>query len=179
MRLATSRNIIIDCSCYGMGRGVGNLNTELLIDYINKIHAQTYSMTPVLSVIEKYLMPIYTEHRWGYDLPYLLSASVNCHPNYASYLMKKETLDIEDIEKLLSLIPIGDRCEFDQNLMERMYLEYQSAYVEDTEALEELARRINGQDVVLCLRSEHIGRKRKDFTNYKWEICYHNKLYFG
>lgn len=149
MRLATSRNIIIDCSCYGMGRGVGNLNTELLIDYINKIHAQTYSMTPVLGVIEKYLMPIYTEHRWGYDLPYLLSASVNCHPNYASHLMKKETLDIEDIEKLLSLIPIGDRCEFDQNLMERMYLEYQSAYVEDTEALEELARRINGQDVVL------------------------------
>lgn len=160
MRLATNRSIIIDCSCYGMGRGVGNLNTELLIDYINKNHAQIYPVMPVLSIIEKYLMPIYIEHRWGYDLPYLLSASVNCHPNYASYLMKKETLDTEDIEKLLSLIPVGSRCEFDKVLIERMYLDYQSSDVDDADALETLAHHIDGKDVVVLAPGPSILKEK-------------------
>lgn len=35
IRLNHQRTIIIDSSCYGMGRGVGNLCTEFLTDYIN------------------------------------------------------------------------------------------------------------------------------------------------
>ena len=34
-RLNQTRTIILDSSCYGMGRGVGNLPTELIIDYLN------------------------------------------------------------------------------------------------------------------------------------------------
>lgn len=103
IRLNHQRTIIIDSSCYGMGRGVGNLCTELLTDYINSNIGQRYSMLPVLNIVDKFLMPIYAEHRWGYDLPYFLAATVKCHPNYAAYLLRKETLSIEKIEKLLSL----------------------------------------------------------------------------
>ena len=35
IRLNHQRTIIVDSSCYGMGRGVGNLTTELFADYIN------------------------------------------------------------------------------------------------------------------------------------------------
>ena len=34
--MTKDRDIIIDSSIYGMGRGAGNLNTELLADYLNK-----------------------------------------------------------------------------------------------------------------------------------------------
>ena len=91
IQLNHQRTIIVDSSCYGMGRGVGNLATELFIDYINNNIEQRYSLVPVLKIVDKYLMPIYAEQRWGYDLPYFLSATVKCHPNYATYLMKKET----------------------------------------------------------------------------------------
>ena len=122
IRLSHQRKIIIDSSCYGMGRGVGNLTTELLIDYINKDIQQSYVLTPILNIIDRYLIPIYTDHKWGYNLPYLLSATAKCHPNYASYLMNKETLSIENIEKLLSLIPTEDRGEFNEKLIEKLYL---------------------------------------------------------
>lgn len=31
----TNRSLIIDSSVYGMGRGAGNLNTELFVEYLN------------------------------------------------------------------------------------------------------------------------------------------------
>ena len=91
IRMARQRNIIVDASCYGMGRGVGNLATELFADYINNNIGQKYSLLPILNIVDSYLMPIYAVQRWGYDLPYFLAATVKCHPNYASYLMSKDT----------------------------------------------------------------------------------------
>ena len=149
IRLSHQRKIIIDSSCYGMGRGVGNLTTELLIDYINKDIQQSYVLTPILNIIDRYLIPIYTDHKWGYNLPYLLSATAKCHPNYASYLMNKETLSIENIEKLLSLIPTEDRGEFNEKLIEKLYLNFQSAKVDDSLNLHKLAQIINGKEVVI------------------------------
>ena len=149
MRLAYKRNIIIDVSCYGMGRGVGNLPTELLADYININIGKRYKLIPILNIIDKYLMPIYAEHRWGYDLPYFLAATTKCHPNYASHLMKKETLDIEHIEKILSLIPHENRKEFNEELVESLYIDLQSAEIDDSESYRVLGDRIMDKQVVI------------------------------
>ena len=149
IRLAHQRDIIIDSSCYGMGRGVGNLPTELIIDYINNNIKQTYPLTPVLNIVDKYLMPIYAEQRWGYDLPYFLAATAKCHPNYAAYLMRKETLDIENIEKILSLIPVKDRSEYNNSLIEELYINYQSSEVDDSRDIEKLKCYIDNREVLV------------------------------
>lgn len=149
MRLNRDRTIIIDSSCYGMGRGVGNLATELITDYINNNIEQKYSLTPVLNIVDKYLMPIYAQQKWGYDLPYFLSAAFKCHPNYAAHLMKKETLSIEKIEKLLSLIPKDMRAEYNASLIEDLYHNMQSFYIDDAQSYQNLNRIISGREVVL------------------------------
>lgn len=149
IRLANRRDVIIDSSCYGMGRGVGNLATELFCDYVNNNIQQRYLITPILNIVDKYLMPIYAEQRWGYDLPYFLSASAKCHPNYAAYLIRRETLDIENIEKILSLIPIDARKEYSERLIERLYTDYQSSEIEDEKAVDELKEKIANREVVI------------------------------
>lgn len=149
IRLNHQRTIIVDSSCYGMGRGVGNLTTELFIDYINNNIEQRYSLVPVLNIVDKYLMPIYAEQRWGYDLPYFLSATVKCHPNYAAHLVKKETLSIEKIEKLLSLIPLADRSEYNAELIESLYLKMQDYDVDDNTAYTELAEIVENKEIVV------------------------------
>lgn len=35
LTVQTNRSLIIDSSVYGMGRGAGNLNTELFVEYLN------------------------------------------------------------------------------------------------------------------------------------------------
>ena len=68
-------------------------------DFINNELGTRYPLTPILELIDKYLMPIYAKHRWGYDLPYFLSGTLKCHPNYATFLMSKDALGVKSIEK--------------------------------------------------------------------------------
>jgi 4-hydroxy 2-oxovalerate aldolase len=164
IRINNKRNIIIDTSCYGMGRGVGNLTTELFADYINKNISQRYSLIPILNIVDKYLMSIYAEHRWGYDLPYFLSATVMCHPNYASHLMKKETLGIEKIEKILSLIPTEKRSEYDSELIENIYHQMQNYDIDDIQSYRELKKMIIGKDVVIMGSGSSIVTHENEIT---------------
>lgn len=149
MRLNRNRSIIIDSSCYGMGRGVGNLSTELIADYINNNMEQRYLLTPILNIVDKYLMPIYAQQRWGYDLPYFLSATFKCHPNYAAHLLKKDTLSVEKIEKILSLIPLEKRSEYNKDFIENLYLSMQACDLDDTNSYLQLETLLNSKDVMI------------------------------
>lgn len=149
IRLSRQRKLIIDTSCYGMGRGVGNLSTELLADYINNNIDQRYALTPVLNIVDKYLMPIYAEQRWGYDLPYFLSAIAKCHPNYAAYLIKKETIGIEMVEKILSLIPKEDRAEYNAELIEKLYFNMQNCEIDDRNSFTALKKLLDDRSVLI------------------------------
>ena len=51
----TNRNLIIDSSIMGMGRGAGNLNTELFVEYLNANAAKDYKIKPLLVIIDKIL----------------------------------------------------------------------------------------------------------------------------
>lgn len=165
VRLNRNRPLIIDSSCYGMGRGVGNLATELIADYINNNIEQKYSLTPILNVVDRYLMPIYAQQRWGYDLPYFLSATFKCHPNYAAHLIKKETLSIEKIEKILSLIPTEKRNEFDSDCIESLYLDMQSFHIDDNKSYQELQRIISGREVIIVGPGSTISTHKKALNN--------------
>ena len=162
IRMARQRDIIIDSSCYGMGRGVGNLATELLADYINNNIEHRYSLLPILNIIDTYLMPIYAVQRWGYDLPYFLSATAKCHPNYATYLMKKETLRIQTIEKILSLIPMEKRSEFDYKLIEKLYINMQKYKVDDRNAYVKLKEILGDRNVTILGPGSSIIKYKDD-----------------
>lgn len=101
--LSNDFNIIIDSSVYGMGRGAGNLPTELCIQHI--VNQKKYDIEPILDIIEKVLMAIKQEYPWGYAIEYYISARHKCHPNYAKYLVDKKTININDIEKIIKMIP--------------------------------------------------------------------------
>lgn len=120
----SQRDIVIDSSIYGMGRGAGNLNTELLADYINRRIAPCYKIEPLLEVVDAYLVAISRETRWGYSLEHFLSASEHCHPNYASYLINRKNLSIVEIKKLLASIPDSERQEMNKALIDNIYINY-------------------------------------------------------
>ena len=51
-QLATDRVISLDSSVYGMGRGAGNLNTELIANYLNERNGRKYEIEPLLEVVD-------------------------------------------------------------------------------------------------------------------------------
>ncbi|MBD5529282.1 MAG: homocitrate synthase [Lachnospiraceae bacterium] len=101
----TSRRIVIDSSLYGMGRGAGNMNTELIANYYNMTLGHKYNIKIILDMISKYIMPIYQQRAWGYS-PYLfITALYHCHPNYASYLLEEYNVSVSDFERFIHTIP--------------------------------------------------------------------------
>ena len=80
--IMTNNSLYVDSTLFGMGRGAGNLQTELVLNY-KKINKECLIKT--LLFIEKYLKPIFNntiETQWGYDLDYFLSGFLKVHPNY-------------------------------------------------------------------------------------------------
>lgn len=99
-----NRDIIVDASIYGMGRGAGNLNIELIAKYLNDNKNKSYKIENFLEIFDKYLKPIYNYCPWGYSLPYYLTASYGCNPNYASYYDWELKLRSEDIKGILETL---------------------------------------------------------------------------
>ena len=57
MQLNTPRRLIVDASIYGMGRGAGNLNTELVTQYINSNLGLKYDILKFLKSLMSIFVP--------------------------------------------------------------------------------------------------------------------------
>ena len=97
-----------------MGRGAGNLNTELFADYLNEYTEEKYIIKPLLQIIDEVLNDFYKRNNWGYSLSKYLSAAHELHPNYASYLEDKNTLTYEAMDEILAAVDEEKKCEFDK-----------------------------------------------------------------
>ncbi|MCD7729759.1 MAG: aldolase catalytic domain-containing protein [Clostridia bacterium] len=149
IRLNTERNVIIDSSMYGMGRGAGNLCTELMINYLNSDFGANYKLLPVINGIDQNIIPIFNKISWGYSIPYYIASINDCHPSYATELVFKQTLSINDINSIITHIPENKRASFDKELIEKLYREYQDNHVDDSAALAELKKVFCGKNVLV------------------------------
>lgn len=85
----TGRDIIVDGSLFGMGRGAGNAKTELLADYINKHSGGHYNLQKLLETIDTYITPILSSIHWGYDLPMYICGTKHSHVDNVYHLKNK------------------------------------------------------------------------------------------
>ena len=149
MQLNTSRKLIIDTSVLGMGRGAGNLNTELVTQYINANFDLQYDNLEILEILDEYIKPIRKQFSWGYDAPYYIASINGCHPNYATFLINKQTLHVQDIQAILSHMAVDKRALFDKKYIEQEYYAYQNHHVDDELAREAIKKLIGEKKVML------------------------------
>ncbi|MCK5676919.1 MAG: 3-deoxy-manno-octulosonate cytidylyltransferase [Flavobacteriaceae bacterium] len=117
-----NRDLIIDASIYGIGRGAGNLNTELITDYLNNTFNKRYETLPLLEIIDDFFSFLMKKKSWGFSPAQYLSASFNCHPNYATYLINKNTNHIVGVRKVLEKLSDKNKSSFDKELIEKLYI---------------------------------------------------------
>lgn len=117
-----NRDLIVDGSIYGIGRGAGNLNLELFARYMNETEGKAYELMPMIRVYQNYIKKIYDEHKWGYSIPYFLTALHNANPNYGEYYDVKKGLASIEIDKILTIIPKEDKVLYTEKKAE-MYMD--------------------------------------------------------
>lgn len=145
----TDREFIIDSSLYGMGRGAGNLCTELVTRYLNDKGESDYNLVPILDAIDNYIYPISLKLHWGYNAHYYMSAIHGCHPNYSSYLMNIQTLTMNDVNLILQNLPSENRHLFNKKLIEDLYMNFQNTNAQNTENTESLSEISNANNILV------------------------------
>lgn len=121
MKNCLNRELIIDSTIFGMGRGAGNLRSEFLAQYINNNFMGEYDIVPILKIVDEEINPIFKKTPWGYSVPYHLAAVNHCHPNYAKFLSEKK-LSTEKIDNLLASIPKEKKITYDKDFIQQLFL---------------------------------------------------------
>ena len=118
---SSNRTTVIDSSVLGIGRGAGNLCTEVLTQYLNDYYKGEYKLFPVLKLVDECINPIFNSNPWGASVHYYLSATNSCHPNYASFLLDKKEMSVDVINEIFMKIPIDKKSSYDDSLIENLY----------------------------------------------------------
>ena len=164
VNLRLDREILIDASVFGMGRGAGNLNLELFAEYLNANFGKDYHIVPMLETMDEYLQETYKKNFWGYSLPLYISGTLNVHPNYAIYLAEKNTLTEKSLYEIMKNIKEEDKQKYKKEIAENYYIEYMNVFKDDAEDIKKLSEEFKGKNVLVLAPGRSIN-EYKDKIN--------------
>ena len=124
----TDRDIMVDGSLLGMGRGAGNASTELLASFLNKKYGYNYDISVLLQTIEKYIVPLKNTLHWGYDIPMFICGTEHAHVDNISYLVSHTGCSLDDIYKVINKMSPNTRTRYGANYSKTDFSELQKIY---------------------------------------------------
>lgn len=160
------RDIIVDSSLCGMGRGAGNTTTELMVNYLNRKYSSDYDVNMILDAIDMYMKQFVEKYSWGYSIPYLISGFYCAHVNNIAYLLNDHNTNSIGIRNIIESLSPADRTKYDYDLLERKYIEYENNVIDDEKNIEYLKEYIKGKNVLMLLPGKTIVTEREKINNY-------------
>lgn len=155
------RQVIVDGTISGMGRGAGNTPTELIAQYMVAKLGYNYDMDALLDVIDGYMDNIRSRCSWGYSTPYFIAGCYSAHVNNIAYLMQKNSIRSKDIRYILNKIGAVPRKRYDYDLLEQTYIEYLKSDVDDAQQIDALSVALSGKPVLVIAP----GKTSSDYCN--------------
>lgn len=132
------RNVVVDATISGMGRGAGNTPTELIAQYmVSKLHYH-YDIDMLLDLIDHYIAPIKARATWGYTTEMFLAGTYSAHVNNITYLKEKNSIRSKDIRFILNEIGPLARKRYHYDLLEETYQNLVCSDIDDSEDFERL-----------------------------------------
>ena len=134
----TGRDIIIDGSLFGMGRGAGNAKTELLADYVNKHCQRNYDVKKLLEIIDKFITPITDHVQWGYDLPMYVCGTKHSHVDNVYHLQETYGATASELFDLIEALTPQQRTRYgkgysktDFSTLDALYKRYKGEWINE------------------------------------------------
>ena len=162
----STRNAIVDASLCGMGRGAGNATTELIANYLNRHQLGNYDMDSIMDAIDTYMQPFLENYKWGYSTPYFIAGVYCCHVNNIAYLINNHRTNAKDMRNIIQSMSEEERRKYDYDLLEQKYIDNQSRSIDDTLALEELGKDLEGKEILLIAPGRSVTEKKTEIDKY-------------
>ncbi len=133
MAVEADRDVVVDGSLYGMGRGAGNAATEVIANYINRTHGGTYNLPALFETIEKYMVPLKKDVFWGYDIPMFICGVKKSHVDNIYHLKKEHGVNTSEIFEILERLPVEKRKRYAANYSKTDFTDLEKAFSEYSE----------------------------------------------
>ena len=113
---------VVDSCMGGLGRGAGNLCSELLVCYLSTSNTCHYDVVPLLEHINNYIYPYHKLVDMRYNVLYVLSGFLSIHPNYATeFIHKERQFTIQYIyETFQKILSCGNAANYDSNMIDNI-----------------------------------------------------------
>jgi len=128
-QISKDREIMIDASVNGVGRGAGNLHTELIAQYLNNTCSCKYNVDYLISIMNDVTEPISKIEKWGYNPYFMLTAMRRAHPNFATYLLANYNIGVNDFKDYLELIPDNMLSNCTRTFVEELYEQFKNSKI--------------------------------------------------
>ena len=155
------RPIYLDATLEGMGKGTGNLNTELIMDYLIRKRGYSYNIDVLFDTIDGYLHAIKEKHSWHYQIPYYFAGVYSSHANNIIYLQDKHRLNTKDIKNILMMMDPESRKRYNYDSIEKLYIDYCSTKVDDAAARETLEAAFHGKPVLILVPGYSLAAEKE------------------
>lgn len=160
------REVVVDTTLGGMGRGAGNTPTELIVQYMISQLGYPYNIDAILDTIDNYIENIKTRCEWGYTIPFFIAGAHTSHVNNIAYLQKKNGVRSKDIQYILNSIDGIERKRYDYQLLEDKYFEYMSSYIDDSECISQLSRLLSEKNILILAPGKSVSLENKKIRKY-------------
>lgn len=112
LNIDSDRDVIIDSCATGMGQGAGNLQTELIVPYLNEKYGKNYDYDSVLDICDVLDNEMIPDDLWGYSVARLLPAVYKTAYKYGLMMRNKYHLSFRQMNKILREMPDANRMRF-------------------------------------------------------------------
>ncbi len=116
-------DLLLDASIMGMGKGAGNLCTEL-IEPVLISEGKSYNTNVLYNAISEYFTSQLQKTPWGYSLDYYLSSLYSCTPSYIKLFTADERVTTDVLVDLLKNMPDVKRNACDRSFAAEYLREY-------------------------------------------------------
>lgn len=165
-QLSDKRNIIIDATLSGMGRGAGNATTELVASYLDKKYHGNYDMNPIMDAIDVYMQGYRERYSWGYSTPYFIAGLYQCHVNNIAYLLENHRTNAKDMRNIIASLSEDERRTYDYNILEEKYIENQGRMVDDEKILQSMEDKFSNRQILLLAPGKSIDSEYSKIKEY-------------
>lgn len=131
----SNRDMVIDASLCGMGRGAGNATTELMVNFLNRKCQHNYDLDAVMDAIDIYMTGFQEKYQWGYSTAYCIAGMYCCHVNNIAYLQGNHRTNAKDMRNIIESLQPNERKKYDYDLLEQKYIENQDRKIDDEQAM--------------------------------------------
>ncbi|MBE6649575.1 MAG: hypothetical protein E7614_08685 [Ruminococcaceae bacterium] len=160
------RQVVVDATVSGMGRGAGNTPTELVAEYMVTKLGYNYNIDALLDIIDEYMDNIRSKCEWGYNTHYFIAGSYSAHVNNIYYLGKKNSIRYKDIRYILNKIGAISRKRYHYDLLEKTYMDYLASNIDDSANIEDLKNNFKNRNVLIVAPGKTVSEHGKEIEAY-------------